>query len=161
MKIYGGGGGRYIAIILDHGIWWRWLVSFTYWPPYSRGKSPGYLCIGWLGRSQSRSRRCEKRNCLPTARNWTPVIQPVARLYTDWAIPVPHKEYILGNIFVCTTCSTWEEAVEFAACCWTCAAETSSKPLFGKFKRPWIQAVLISNLDQESSCSGIFRCLRQ
>jgi len=40
---------------LDLGTRWRWVVSFTPWPPYRRGKSPRYPFDRRLGGPQSRS----------------------------------------------------------------------------------------------------------
>jgi hypothetical protein len=46
---------------LDLGSSWRWVVSFTPWPLYPRGKSPRYLLDRRLGGPQSRSGHGETR----------------------------------------------------------------------------------------------------
>jgi hypothetical protein len=76
------GEWRYSSIILDLGTRWRWVVSFTTLPRYPRGRGPRYPLDRRLGEPQSRSGRCgeEKNLALPG-------IEPVARRYTDWAIP--------------------------------------------------------------------------
>jgi hypothetical protein len=48
MKVYWGSGGI-IPRILGLGIRWRWVVSFTYWPRYTQGKSPWYPLYRRLG----------------------------------------------------------------------------------------------------------------
>jgi len=49
MKVYWGSGGI-TPRILDLGTRWRWVVSFTPQPPYSREREPGTHWIrGWVG----------------------------------------------------------------------------------------------------------------
>jgi hypothetical protein len=67
--------------VYDLGTSWRWVVSFTPRPLYSRGRS---LLDRRLGGPQSRpGRRGEEKILGPTG-TW---IQPVASRYTDYAIP--------------------------------------------------------------------------
>jgi hypothetical protein len=79
----------YISTILDLCTRWRWLLSFTPRPFYPRGKNDLYPLDRRLTGPESLSGRCEKeKNFVPTG-NRTPVVQPVTRRYTDWAIPAP------------------------------------------------------------------------
>jgi hypothetical protein len=81
MKTYWGSAGI-DPRILNLGIRWRWVVSFTPRPLYLRGKStrhpldskPGGL-QSWSG---SESGGGEKNPIITPAGNWTPVVQPVA-----------------------------------------------------------------------------------
>jgi hypothetical protein len=69
--------------------WWRWVVSFTPRPIYSQGKSPCNPLNRRLGGPQSRSGRGdEEKNSQPLRESnpRTPIIQPVAQRYADWAI---------------------------------------------------------------------------
>jgi hypothetical protein len=60
------GEWRYSSTTLDHGTWWRWVVSFTPRPLYARRRSPRYPLDRRLGRPQSRSgRRGGEKNLLP------------------------------------------------------------------------------------------------
>jgi hypothetical protein len=60
MKTYRGSGG--IATrILNLGCRWRWVVSFTPWPLYLRGKSSSYPLDRRLGEPQSQSGAVAKR----------------------------------------------------------------------------------------------------
>jgi hypothetical protein len=52
--------------ILDLGIGWRWVVSFTFLPLYPQGKSPWYPFRRRLGEPQNRSDMVSKRNSQPT-----------------------------------------------------------------------------------------------
>jgi hypothetical protein len=58
------------------------VVSFTAWPLYSRGNSPGYRLGKNLGGPQSRSGLCGVEKNAP-AGNRTPAVEPVARYYVD------------------------------------------------------------------------------
>jgi hypothetical protein len=55
MKAYG--SGCIDPHFLELGTSWRWVVNFTPWPLYPRGKSPRYPLSRWLGGPQSRSGR--------------------------------------------------------------------------------------------------------
>jgi hypothetical protein len=77
-------------LFLDLDTSWRWLVSFTPLPLYSRGKSLRYPLDRRLGGPQSRSGRSGEEKILhPTkTRNSDPsVVQPVASHYIDYDIP--------------------------------------------------------------------------
>jgi hypothetical protein len=66
---------------------WRWVVSFTPLPLYPRGKEPPVHIeqeAGWAPEPVWTLWRREQ-SCI--AWNRTPVVQPVARCYADWAIP--------------------------------------------------------------------------
>jgi hypothetical protein len=66
MKICGGvGEWRYSSTILDVGLSWRRVVSFTTQPLYPRGKSARYPLGRSVGGPQNRSRRCGKEKILP------------------------------------------------------------------------------------------------
>jgi hypothetical protein len=76
MKMYG--KWRYNSTILDFGTKWRWVVSFTPLPLYSRGESPWYSLDRKPGGPQSRSEcRSVEKNLSP-AGNRAPAIQPIA-----------------------------------------------------------------------------------
>jgi hypothetical protein len=63
-------------------------VSFTPRPLYSQGESPWYALDRRLGVRQSRSGRGgEEKNSQPRQESnpRTPIVQPVAQRYTDWA----------------------------------------------------------------------------
>jgi hypothetical protein len=71
-----------------------------------RWKRPRHPLNRKLGGLQSRSGRCEEEKSLASTGNWTPAAEPVARLYTDWAIPTPDgrrltlwKNYSNGCMF--------------------------------------------------------------
>jgi hypothetical protein len=90
---------RYSSTIRDLNTRWRWLVSFTPWPLYPRGKSSRYRLDRRLGGPQSRSECCgEEKNLVP-ARIRTAAVQFVARRYSDWAIPVPSTNSTIPNMF--------------------------------------------------------------
>jgi hypothetical protein len=82
------GERRYSSTILDFGTRWRWVVSFTPLPLYTRGKSLRYPLDGRLGGPQSQSGRCrEEKNLFPLLGIEPPAVHPVSRRYTEWAIP--------------------------------------------------------------------------
>jgi hypothetical protein len=74
---------RYSSTILDLGIRWRWVVSFTLEPLYPRGKSARYPLDMRLSGPQGRSGRCGEGKNLTLAGIRTPVVQPAACCYTD------------------------------------------------------------------------------
>jgi hypothetical protein len=87
------GSGCIDPCFLDLGTSWRWVVSFTPWPLYSRGKSPRYPLDRRLGGPQSRSERHREVKILAPDPS---VVQPVASHYTDLAtmfntLAVPHS----------------------------------------------------------------------
>jgi hypothetical protein len=106
---------RYSSIFLVVGTRWGWVVSFTPLPLYSRGKSTRYPLDRSLGGPQSRSGRSGEGKKSSIAENRSRTFQPVARHYTDWAIPT-HGWYL------CCMCSggqcVW--TVNFTWCqgCW-------------------------------------------
>jgi len=62
MKAYWWSGGI-VPVILDLGIRWRWVVSFTPRPLYPQGKGPWYPLDRRLDGTQSRPGHCvEKKN---------------------------------------------------------------------------------------------------
>jgi hypothetical protein len=85
----------------------RWVVSFTPRPLYPHGKSPWYPLDRRLGGPQSRSGRGGEEK-IPSLRREsnprTPIVQPVAQRYTDWAITALHKVYyifyVMYHVFV-------------------------------------------------------------
>jgi hypothetical protein len=73
----------------DLGIRWRWDISFAPRQLYPQEKCPSHPLDRRLGEPQSRSGRgCEEK--IPSPRrdsnSRTPIVQPVAERYTDWAI---------------------------------------------------------------------------
>jgi hypothetical protein len=75
--------------ILDLGTRRRWVVGFTPRPLYPKEKSPWFPLDSRLGGPQSRSRHGgEEKNSQPhrESNSKTPIVQPVAQRYTDWAI---------------------------------------------------------------------------
>jgi hypothetical protein len=84
------------------------MVSFTPQPLYSRGKSPQVPTryeAGWAPEPVWTLWSTEK--FAPTG-NWTPAVQPVARPYTDLAIPAPSgspKTRWSDHLFVNIGCS--------------------------------------------------------
>jgi hypothetical protein len=87
MRTYWGSGG--IAThILDLGTRWRWVVSFTIRQLYPQKKVPGTHWIGgWVGPRAVLDMVVKRK--IPIHR-WesnprTPIVQPVAQRYTDWA----------------------------------------------------------------------------
>jgi hypothetical protein len=88
MKTYE--GWRYSSTVIDLGIRWRWVVSFTPRPLNLRGKSPLYPLDRRLSGPHGRS--VEKGQISYPRRELNPdslAVQPVGRRYTDWTIPAP------------------------------------------------------------------------
>jgi hypothetical protein len=78
----------YSATILVLGTRWRWVVSFTPRPLYSRGKSPRYPLDRRLDGPQSRYGRCGGEKFLDLTENRTSTPRssnPQPSHYTDWA----------------------------------------------------------------------------
>jgi hypothetical protein len=69
----------YRSSVLDVGTRWRWMVSFTPLPLYSRGKSPRYPLYRRMGGPQSPSGHCGEEKNLAPAGNRTRAYQLVAR----------------------------------------------------------------------------------
>jgi len=92
MEAYWGSAGIYLHAFFDLGTRWMWVVSFTPWPLYLHGKSPGTQWIGgWVGpravldavvKSKIPS-PCQKSN--PR----TLIVQAIAQHYTNWSIMAP------------------------------------------------------------------------
>jgi hypothetical protein len=77
------GSGDIISRILDLGIRWKWVVSFTLRPFYFLGKSLPYPLNRRLGGPQSRSRRGdEEKNSQLLPGLEPPIIEPVAQRST-------------------------------------------------------------------------------
>jgi hypothetical protein len=88
LKTYCGSGGI-APRILDLGTRWRWVVSFTPRPHYLKESAPRTHWIGgWVGPKAvmdavvKRKIRSPRRESNPR----TPIVQPLAQRYTDWAI---------------------------------------------------------------------------
>jgi hypothetical protein len=103
MKTYG--ERRYSTTILDLGTRWRWVVSFTPRPLYSRGKSPRYSFNRKLGGPRSQSGRYGERIFFAPAGNRTPAFQPVARRYTYSCLTKGHCKNCIGirSFVICTS----------------------------------------------------------
>jgi hypothetical protein len=76
----------YSSTIPDFGSRWSWFVSFNPRPLYPLSKSSRYPIDRGLGGPKFRSESWKKRKILH-CREWTRAVQPLARLYLDWAIP--------------------------------------------------------------------------
>jgi hypothetical protein len=80
MKAYWGSGGI-APRILELSTIWRWVVSFTPRPLYPQGKS-------WVGPRAVLDAVVKRK--IPSTRlesnPRTPIVQPIAQRYTDWAI---------------------------------------------------------------------------
>jgi len=65
-----------MALRINLGIRWRWVVSFALLPLYHRGKNPGTQWIGgWVGTTAGLDAVAKRSN---THVNQTPIVQPVA-----------------------------------------------------------------------------------
>jgi hypothetical protein len=96
MEIYGGSGGI-APRILDLGTGWRLGVSFTPRPLYPPGEraSGTHWIGGWMGPGVVLDAVVKRK--IPSLR-WesnprTPIVQPVSRRYTDWAIAALHTPF--------------------------------------------------------------------
>jgi hypothetical protein len=84
MKTYWRSGGI-APRILNLGARWRWVVSFTLRP---RERTPGtHWTGGWMGLRASLDAIAKRKIPSP----WTPVVQPVAKRCTGWAIRLPKR----------------------------------------------------------------------
>jgi hypothetical protein len=91
MKTYWGSGGI-APRITDLGTRWRWVVNFTPRPLYPQGKAPGTHWIGgWVGLRAVLDTVLKRK--IPSPRRGsklrTPIVQSVAKRYTDRAITAP------------------------------------------------------------------------
>jgi hypothetical protein len=84
--------------IFDLGTSWRWVVNFTPWPFYFRGKSPRYP-LDRLGGPQSRSGRSGEEKILDPTGTPTPLLSiPYFFLFGYWGV-----ESILGPLSTAAT----------------------------------------------------------
>jgi hypothetical protein len=94
--------------ILDLGIRWRRVVSFTPWPLYPRERAPSTHWIGgWVGPRAVPDAVVKRKIPSPRRKSnpRTPIVQPVVQRYTNWAIPaIIYIMYIC--IYVCTYTET-------------------------------------------------------
>jgi len=100
MKGYWGSGGIVPRILLPRHRW-RWVVSFTPWPPYPQEKNLCYPLDRRLGRRQSRS-GCggEEKNSQSLPELKHPIIQPVAQRCDTELSHVPlNSDDINCNLF--------------------------------------------------------------
>jgi hypothetical protein len=78
----------YVHSFFDLATRWRWVVSFTPLPLYPQVKSPWYPEPFWTRWWREKfPAPCRESN--PT----TPIVQPVAQLYTDWFITALWYKY--------------------------------------------------------------------
>jgi hypothetical protein len=92
-----GGTGCIDPHFLDLGTSWRWVVSFPPLPLYPRERAPGTHFIGGWADPRAGLDDMEqwKFFTLPGLELPPPMdVQPVASLYTDWAIPAPPGHYL-------------------------------------------------------------------
>jgi hypothetical protein len=99
MKTYWG-SGSIAPRILDLGTRWRWVVSFTTRPLYHRERAPGTHGIGWVGSWVVLDAVVKRK--IPRPR-WesnprTPIVQPVAQCYTDWAMTALDKTIVSNEL---------------------------------------------------------------
>jgi hypothetical protein len=86
---------------VDLGTRWKWVVNFTprpFYPPpppppppRGGGGDRHRYPLDWrLGGPGAGLDAVQKRKkILPLLGLWSPAVQPIARRYTDWAIPTP------------------------------------------------------------------------
>jgi hypothetical protein len=92
MKTYWGSEGI-APRILDLGTRGRWVVSFTLRPLYSRDWIEGWVGPrAVLGAAVKRKIPRTRRESNPR----TPIVQPVAQRYTDWAITA----HVMWTLFI-------------------------------------------------------------
>jgi hypothetical protein len=72
------------------GINWRWVVSFTISPLYTRGKKPIEQEVGWTPEPVRTTWRRENSWPYWDSNSDPSVVQPVDSSYTDCATPVPN-----------------------------------------------------------------------
>jgi hypothetical protein len=107
------------SIILGLGTRWKWVISFTSRQFLPRERAPS---THWrLGEPRRRSGCCGKETNLASVGTRTPAVQPVARRYTDWAIPTPvcvivHK----CDIFFKLACFS---SLKYNDIAWNCRTE--------------------------------------
>jgi hypothetical protein len=113
------GEWRYSSTILDLGIRWRWVVSFTLRPLYPGEKSPPYIPIGWEAWVPEPVWTLWRREISCLTRNRTPAVQPIARLYTDWSIPTPIPHTWESKTKQRRLRSVWEQTLNvMVTLCW-------------------------------------------
>jgi hypothetical protein len=109
MKTYWGSGGI-APLIIDPGTRWRWVVGFTPRPLYPQEKSPWYPLDRRLGGPRAVLDAVVKRKIPSSSRESnprTPIVQPVAQRYTDWAITAQFVIHIDLNNYMEQN-SSWE-----------------------------------------------------
>jgi hypothetical protein len=93
------GEWRYSSTILDLGTRWRWVVSFTPWSLYPRGKRPRYPLDRRVGERQSTSGLCGVEKNILRLSGFKP--RPSRPRYTDWTIAdlsdVRYEMYIVSR----------------------------------------------------------------
>jgi hypothetical protein len=92
------GGEEVQLLILYFGTRWGWVVSVTPRPRFTPGeRTPGtHFTGGWVGPRAGLQTEA-RGNILCPCRGLNldrPVVQSVARHYTDWATPAPNSHYI-------------------------------------------------------------------
>jgi hypothetical protein len=81
------GEWRYSSTVLDLDTIWKWVVSFTPQSLYPRRNCPGTHWIGgYMGPRSGLTLWIRKKSLAPTG-DRIPAVQPIARRYTDWALP--------------------------------------------------------------------------
>jgi hypothetical protein len=105
------GSGGIAPCILDLGTRWRWVVSFTPRSLYPQGKSLWCpLDRGWVGPRAVLDAVVKRK--IPSPRQEsnprTPIVQPVAQRYTDWAITALHRRRLDDNIRMDLKDIVWE-----------------------------------------------------
>jgi hypothetical protein len=107
------GSGVIAPCILDFGIMWRWVISFTSRPLYPQGRSPSYPLGRRVGGPQSWSGRGgEEKDSQPLQGLEPPIIQPIAHRYTTELSRILTAYLIQDNFHSCVCISTEPRTLE-------------------------------------------------
>jgi hypothetical protein len=96
------GEWRYSSTIPDLGTKWRWVVSFTPWLLYPRGKSPRHPLDRRLGGPQNSSGRYGEEEC------FLPLTEIEPRPSSPWPIPITSELETDKNIIQVSKMKFWE-----------------------------------------------------
>jgi hypothetical protein len=108
-SIFPSTGSWYIDPHFLHvGTSWRWVVSFTPRPPYTKGSCPRCPLGTSFAGPQSRCQQCVDMRVLmyPASKCGPSALQP----YTDWTMPAPLFQ-ILPTLNTCLTCQKFANVI--------------------------------------------------